>query len=120
MAQEIIANASLLVSKGGASIQSSGQKIADMAGGEMITNVQIVGTTAEQLVVGDITTPGYCFLKNLDNTNYVDVGLDSGVSTQVFARLMPGDIALFPAKTQVMYAKANAAPVNLLVSFAES
>lgn len=119
MANEINVSVSLTASKGGAAIQSTGSRTADMAGVEMITNVQAVGTAAEAIVVGDIGTPGYCLLKNLDATNYVEIALDSGVTTQVFAKLMPGDVALFPAKTATMYAKANTAPIALLVSLVE-
>lgn len=119
MANEITVSATLNVSKGGAVINSSTSISATMAGDNMLTNVQAIGTGAEAIVVGDITTPGYIFVKNLDPTNYVELALDSGVSTQVFAKLMPGDVALFPAKTITMYAKANTASCNILVSFAE-
>ncbi len=31
----------------------------------MVQNTQTVGTSAEAMVVGDLTTPGYCFQFNL-------------------------------------------------------
>jgi hypothetical protein len=119
MANEITATASLSASKGGASINNSGSKVADMAGDQMIGNVQAVGTAAEALNVGDVSTIGYVYLKNMDATNFVEVALDSAVSTQIFAKLLPGDVTLVKAKTATMYVKADTAGVNLFVGAAE-
>lgn len=119
MASEISAAVSLNASKGGATVTASGTKTADMAGDQMITNVQAVGTSAEALVVGDVSTIGYVLIKNLDATNYVEIGLDSGVSTQVFGKLLAGDIMLLKASTATMYVKANTASCNIAVTVVE-
>lgn len=124
MANEIQASASLIASKNGATVNvqstlSGSASGATMSGDQMLTNVQIVGTSAEAIVVGDVTTVGYVMLKNMDATNFVEIALDSAVSTQVFAKLLAGDFAIFPAKTATMYAKADTANVNLLVTAIE-
>lgn len=120
MANEISVTCSLSASKNGAAI-SSGQlsDTADMAGDQMLTNVQVVGTTEEAINLGDVSTIGYVAFKNMDPTNYVELALDSLVTAQVFAKLLPGDITILKAKTATMYAKANTAPVNLLVHAVE-
>lgn len=38
-------------------------------------NVQPIGVAAELLDVGDISTPGLAFFENLDDTNYVELGI---------------------------------------------
>lgn len=119
MAREITATASLSASKGGASVNNSASHVADMAGDQMIGTVQIVGTSAEALNVGDVSTIGYVFLKNMDATNFVEVALDSSVSTQKFAKILAGGVALFPALTATMYVKADTASVNLYVEAVE-
>ena len=119
MANEIQVSASLSASKGGVSVNNSASRSATMAGDQMISNVQIIGTAAEALVLGDVSTIGYVFLKNMDATNFVEIALDSGVSTQKFAKLLAGDFAIFPASTATMYAKADTANVNLVVQAIE-
>ena len=119
MANEISVSASLSVSKGGASISATGTVSFTMSGDQMLSNVQIIGTAAEAITVGDVATIGYVFLKNMDATNFVEVALDSGVSTQKIAKILAGGIALFPASTATLYAKADTANVNLLVGITE-
>jgi hypothetical protein len=119
MANEIGVSASIAASKGGATISASGTDTADMSGDQMIANVQSVGTSAEALQLGDVSTIGYLFLKNMDATNYVEVALDSAVSTQIFAKLLAGDVTLVKAATATLYAKANTAAVNLYVAATE-
>ena len=119
MANEIYVSVSAQASKGGAAVNNSGSQTATMSGDQMVTSVQSVGTSAEALVFGDVTTIGYVLLKNLDATNFVEIALDSGVSTQKFAKLLAGGVALFPASTATIYAKADTGAVNLLVQAIE-
>ena len=86
---------------------------------EMITLVQNVGTSAEAVTLTDLDTAGYAFFKNMDGTNFVEIALDSAVSTQVFAKLYPGQFALIPLKTTTIYAKFDTGAGNLLVSACE-
>lgn len=119
MANEIQATIGLTVSKSGAAISTSGSKTADMTGTEMITNVQAIGfADAEAIVLGDVTTVGYIAFKNLDTTNFVELALDEPMANK-FAKLLAGDLTLIKAATATIYAKADTASVNLLVSACE-
>lgn len=114
MANEITVTSSIIASKNGATMQAAFNKTLDMAGDQMINNVQIVGTTAETLVVGDVTTIGYTILKNLDATNYVEIDSVAGM-TSFPQKLLPGEFCVLKPQTANIYAKANTASVNLLV-----
>lgn len=50
-----------------------------------------VGTSEEDLAVGDVATPGWVVVRNLDSTNFVKYGPKSGGSMIEFGRIMPGD-----------------------------
>lgn len=119
MANEIAVSGQLTVSKGGVSLSQAfsiaGGAHTTMSGDQMISNVQIVGTSAEALSLVDVSTIGYVGIWNMDSTNFVEIALDSAVSTQKFAKLQPKGFALFPASTATMYAKADTANCNLLV-----
>jgi hypothetical protein len=74
-----------------------------------------IPTTAGGTVISPvITTLGWAYFKNLDLTNYVDIGPTSGGAIVAFARLKPGEetvIRLTPGIT--LRALANTAAVNL-------
>jgi len=55
----------------------SGNVNVDVAGDNAVYNIQNVGTSAENLVVGDIGTAGLIIAHNLDGTNFVEIGYDS-------------------------------------------
>lgn len=120
MANEISVSCSLSASKNGAAI-ASGQltDTNDMSGDQMITNVQAIGTAAEAVVLGDVSTISYTVFKNMDATNYVDLSLNADASAP-FAKLRAGEIALVPLATATIYAKANTAGINLLVHSVEA
>jgi hypothetical protein len=121
MANEISISAALSCSKNGANISSALSKVLTMAGTRMITNVQDV-STAEAVIIGDLTGTPYIFAANLDATNYVDFGLDASVTSaaSVFARLQPGAVMMLPAKTGTIYAKSGSGTVQVLVAACEA
>jgi len=66
-----------------------------------------VGTTEEIVTLSELTTPGMIYVKNLDETNYIDFGFSTGVYG---IRVKPGMgnwIGLVPGVT--LYARANTA-----------
>ena len=75
--------------------------------------IQAIGTTEEPIAFTDIGTNGYIVLKNLDATNYIQVG----VSTGVYAiRLKAGEVAAFHFEPGAsLVAKANTAACRLAV-----
>jgi hypothetical protein len=119
MANEITISCSLSITKNGATVASSYAGNATLAGEDMLTNTQNVGTSAEAVVVGDLASAGYAFFKNMDATNFIQLALDSGVSTQIFAKLLPGEISLVKLATTTIYAKADTGACRLLVTACE-
>lgn len=83
----------------------------DVSGTRFIRNVQAVGTSEEAVVFGD-TVPKYVFVRNLDSTNYVQLGATTGVYN---IRLTAGDVCLFPLEGSTLFAKANTAACNIQV-----
>lgn len=63
----------------------------DQAGIGMHGGVVIVGTSEEDLATGDISTPGWLVIRNLDATNFVTYGPKSGGAMVAFGRLNAGD-----------------------------
>lgn len=116
MANEITIAATLSIARNGATLVGSGNFNIDQVGLASASNVQAIGTTTEALDIGDITAIGFLFVKNLDATNYVELGLVTPVSAaDAFITLRPNEFALVPTRLEAIYAKANTAPVNLLV-----
>lgn len=116
MANEISISALLSISRSGATLAGTGNLSITQSGIPSSSNVQAIGTTSEALDLGDITALGYLFLKNLDATNYVEISLQSTVtSADAFVTLLPGEFALIPTRLEAIYAKANTAGINLLV-----
>lgn len=87
-----------------------------------ITNAQahcpivVVGTSEEDLSLGDITSgnEGYVILQNLDNTNYVTYGPKSGGAMIAFGKIKPGELAILRLKPSVtMRWQADTAAVSV-------
>jgi len=76
-------------------------------------HVQSIGTSAETVEVGDVSTLGWCVLRNCDATNYVTIGPDdSGIKN--FMRLEAGEFAIFRLEPGItIKAIANTAAVLL-------
>ena len=84
----------------------------DVSGDHSIYRTQEIGTSAETLDIGEITTVGWAFFRNLDNTNYVDIGYDdSGFKNLI--RLKAGKYCIFRLAQNTPYAKANTANIDL-------
>lgn len=88
MADEIRVSARLQFSKGGSSDAFDVSATVDMAGAQYAKKTQTVGTSEENLDKGDISTIGYVLIKNLDATNFVQVGASTGVYS---GKISPGE-----------------------------
>lgn len=81
MADELTISSSIRFVKGTApntltiSRSSASQRVT-VSGMTGIQNVVSIGTSDEELSLGDIGTIGYCWFKNLDATNYLTIGPD--------------------------------------------
>ena len=79
-----------------------------------------IGTTEESTTFTDITTPGICYLKNLDTTNYVQWGRATG---SYVGRLTANDIpACFRLDngTTTLFLRANTAACKVLITVYEN
>ena len=103
MANELRIEAQLEYSKSGVKQNKHDSAYVDVSGDSFTHVVQEVGTSNELIVIGsDVATWGYVYLKNLDSTNYVEVGLTSSYSI----KLKAGEVAMFRAAA-ALYAKAE-------------
>lgn len=83
-----------------------------------IDNVVSVGTSEEVISIGDVATLGWCFLRNLDATNYVEWGPTSAGAMVGVGRLEPGEVAacrLKPGITLRMQANTAACKVRVTI-----
>jgi len=115
MANEITVTAKLECTNGnlGTSVRPSSHKFDQTAVGAYDA-VHNIGTTEENITTfQDLTTEGWCYIRNLDATNYCQVGF----STAVYGiRLEAGEPALFRCEPAVtLYLKANTAATNIRI-----
>jgi hypothetical protein len=117
MANEISFSYQLLITNGSYSSSnvannSYTQNAIGASGG-----VQTVTTSLTHLDLGSVTTLGYTLLKNLDPTNYVDVGIDSAGFVGM-ARLKAGEVGIFrwlPGVTPSLKANTATCSVSYLL-----
>ena len=83
-------------------------------------HVQTIGTSEEVLDFGDVGTEGYCYLKNLDDENFVSYGPESTGAMVAGCRLGPGEEAWLRLEPSVVWrAQADTAAVQLQVDLFE-
>ncbi len=82
--------------------------------------IVIVGTSEEVIATGDVSTLGWCIMQNLDDTNYVEYGPESGGAMVGWGRMEPGEPAIFRLKPGVtIRAKADTAACKVDVRIYE-
>lgn len=91
---------------------ASNSQSADQATARLIRNVQNIGTSFEALALGDITATGWAVFQNLDDTNFVEIGVDSG-GFIAFAKLKPGEQCILRLGTNAPQAQADTAAIDL-------
>ena len=88
---------------------SGGTFDQDAAGAQ--EGVQEIGTSEESLTDTNLVTKGWLFIRNLDDTNYVQLGFSTGVYG---CRLEAGEFSLFRTEPSAsIYLKANTAACNV-------
>lgn len=118
MADEITVSATLKCINGDFTFNRkiSGQQFDQTAQGAN-GGVQEIGFAAHEAVaLGDLTTEGYAIFRNLDDTNFLELGIDVAAAFEPVARLEPGEIALYRISQDAgatPYAQANTAACNL-------
>ena len=90
------------------------EKFISMTGTEFIHGVQSIGLTEEAItVIADIATVGFCIFRNLDSTNFVEIGLADVVADDARPiKLKAKEFALFRANG-TLYALADTAACRL-------
>ncbi len=107
MANELRITAKLSFNKSDGKVTRGDTAFIDVTGDSFTHEIQSVGTTQEEIAQGaDLGTPGYLWIKNLDSTNYVEVGVTTGV---YHIKLQAGEFALFRVNGTTIYGKANTA-----------
>lgn len=115
MANETKVSAKIVFSKGGLRLEDSSDFSKDVAGDDGVKKSQNIGTSSELVDFGDISgIPGTVFIKNLDDTNFVELGGDSGL-TVFKTKVSPGEFMIFEPQSATLYAKADTAAVRILV-----
>lgn len=75
--------------------------------------IQNIGTSAEAIDVGEMTSEGWAVFVNKDATNYIEIGWDATGFQSAF-KLLPGDFAIVPLNpSRTWQAQANTAACNL-------
>ncbi len=113
MANELKLSCSLEFTKNGItdSLSVSDSQF-DVSGTKFIHNVQAVAATEEAaLDISGLTTPGYMLIKNLDDTNYVEVTGATGEGMCV--KLKAGEVALFRHAGAAPFVQANTSTVTV-------
>lgn len=105
MANELQVAGSISFSKSSASLSKVfSNTYFTVSGTAGISNVISVGTGDESLALGDISTIGWVFFRNLDATNYISIGSDG---TLYPIKLKAGEFALMRWNAAAIHAKAN-------------
>lgn len=120
MANEVYTTLSLTASKGGAKITHSVSVRADMTGDDMIQTTQVIGTTSELVSFGEISgAPQFVLITNLDGTNFVEIGGDTGL-TVFKLKILAGKSILVSLSSATLYAKADTAAVRIQILAVEA
>lgn len=73
-------------------LSASGLQV-DVSGTNAIHNRQIIGTSAEALVLGDVAAGGYFIGINRDGTNFIEIRHATGGTDLV--KMLAGEVAMF-------------------------
>ena len=113
MANEIKASVSLDYADGSRAAKLSFGGLSFDVTGDNYTQVTMEApiTTAGAMELGDITTPGWCVIRNLDDTNFVEIR--DGLSGADVIKLPANGIALFYLATSTPYVIADTAACDI-------
>jgi hypothetical protein len=117
MSDEIRVQIAFSADKGSLSIAKSYSDDVDLAAAapNMAGGTQAIGFAAhEAIALGDVATNGWAFFRNLDATNFVEIGLDVGATFYPLVRLNAGEAAVLRlAQGVAPYAQADTGAVVL-------
>ena len=111
MADEIRTNLSLTVAKDSLQLAKSYNATGDLTGTRYSAGAQNIGYAAHEAIAisGDIATAGWAYFRNLDATNFVQIGVDVSAAFVPLIKLLPGEACVLRLATTAVYAKADTA-----------
>lgn len=79
-----------------------------------------IGTTEEVISFGDVSSHGYVYIENLDDTNFITYGPTSGGSMITLGRLKAGEVCVFRMEPGISFRmKANTSSCRAFVALFE-
>lgn len=118
MSEEITVHAKLAVSNTDVEFDVFRTIVADQTGTKIVQSVIDLTDTSEVIPLGEITSPGWCFLRNLDPTYTVEYQHAEGSAASI--KLLPGEIAIFRMATAAPAAKTMTGTAKLFYAVAET
>lgn len=106
-ADEITANVTFKVTKGYLDFTRAVNDTHDITASapNVSGKTQLIGTTPEQVAIGDVATCGWAFFRNLNTSNVLEIGAaDASTNFLPLIRLAPGQYCLLPLGTNFFYA----------------
>jgi len=116
MANEITITTGLVATSGNFLVQHSTlTKQATLTTARRSLNTQLISTSSTALVIasGVAAAGGWAWFRNLDTTNYVEVGVQVSGTFYPLVRLNAGEAAVFRLGVITPYAYANTGSVYL-------
>jgi hypothetical protein len=114
MANTIRLQSTLTYKNAAGQVVLGGDFQVNQVGTHFTSEVQDIGTTAEALDVGpDIGTIGFLLIRNLDETNFVEIGSDNAVANNVAVILAGQAVPIKPKSGVTLYGKADTATVKV-------
>ena len=94
MSDELALTARLSFNKGGASVTRAVNITVDITGDAYTNGVQSITTDADQVLAlgAALGTPGYVIVKNLDDTNFVTLGIEK---TSWAIKIKAGEVSMW-------------------------
>lgn len=122
MANELTLTLQFKYTTGNLNINPEGKTGATVTvtGTNALSHVQNIGTSEEAITLGDVTPGGYCYVENLDGTNFVSLRQATGASD--FLRLKAGEACIFrmDADATAPFAIADTAACDVLFVLLEN
>jgi hypothetical protein len=116
MSNEIRATGNLQITKDGFTITGNNTQTISMTGSQYIGNIQSIGTSYEQIVIGDLSDVRYLYIFNQSSAS-IDVSQYNNTTSASFARLQADDVLMLPPSSSITayYVKATEANADIQV-----
>ena len=110
-------NAAFILPQLGAAAQTINQ--STIGGGS--PGLVSIGTSEEVVTITDISSLGWCYMKNIDPTNYVTYGPTVSSAMAPFGRLKAGEACVFRLEPGItLRMQANTAAVKVWITVLEA